>query len=186
MEKGLDLVSVRLVKDKRLFGDLQIRGPEDAIKAMGEVLKNVDREVVCVFSLKSDGTPINCNIVSVGSLNASIAEPREILTATLLSRASALLLLHNHPSDDLTPSKEDIKTTDRLARICNMIGTPLLDHVIVGGDNTKYFSFLEKGIVNFRAQPKYTTDINDIKLGMVAENVKEEYQSKPSERGFKK
>ena len=73
----LEVVSVRLVKDAPLFSDHQLTSPKDAVKVVGDFLCEMDREVVCVINLKSDGTPINCNIVSIGAINQTIAEPRE-------------------------------------------------------------------------------------------------------------
>lgn len=80
--------------------------------------------------------------VSHGSVNSSIVNPREILIRALLCGVSSLILLHNHPSGIPDPSREDIKTTERVQRACQVIGVSLLDHVIVGKDG-RYFSFGE-------------------------------------------
>lgn len=166
---GLDVVSVRLVNTKALISEEKITSPESAIKVMGEVFKELDREVVGVINLKADGTPINCHIVSVGSLNGALVEPREMLKASILSNACNMIMVHNHPSGDLSPSKEDITITDRMSKVCRLIGIPLIDHVIVGGDNTSYFSFTEKGMVKYSSPERYAQSIDDIRLGRVAE-----------------
>lgn len=168
-EYSLDMVSVRLVKDSSVISKIRITDPESAIKVMGEVFKELDREVVGVINLKTDGTPINCHIVSVGSLNTSVVEPREMLKASILSNACSMIMLHNHPSGDISPSIQDIAVTDRMAKVCKMIGIPLLDHVIVGGDNKSYFSFKEKGIVKFDDKIRAAEDIDDIEFEKVAE-----------------
>ena len=165
----LDVVSVRLVKTDSFFSEEKIINPESAIKVMGDVFKELDREVVGVINLKSDGTPINCHIASMGSLNYSLVEPREMLKASILSNACNMIMMHNHPSGKLFPSKEDITITDRMSRVCSLIGIPLLDHVIVGGDNKTYFSFREKGMVNFNETVSYAEDLNEIRFGSVAE-----------------
>lgn len=165
----LDVVSVRLVKDHTIYSPVKIKDPESAIKVMGEVMKDLDREVLGIINLKTDGTPINCHIVSVGSLNASIAAPREMLKASILSNAANIVMIHNHPSGDLQPSRDDICTTDRMAKVCSLIGIPLLDHVIVGGDNKEYFSFEQKGLIKFIQPVSYATDMEEIQLGKVAE-----------------
>lgn len=165
----LDVVSVRLVKDHPIYSPVKIKDPESAIKVMGEVMKNLDREVLGIINLKTDGTPINCHIVSVGTLNGSLAEPREMLKASILSNAASMIMIHNHPSGELFPSSQDISITDRMSKVCGLVGIPLQDHVIVGGKNEGYFSFREKGIVKFMPSMEYATDINQIKLGKVAE-----------------
>lgn len=164
----LDAVSVRLVNTGAIFSEEKITSPESAVKAMGEVFKELDREVVGVVNLKADGTPINCHIASMGSLNGSIVEPREMLKASILSNACSMIMIHNHPSGDLIPSKEDIAITDRMSKVCSMIGIPLTDHVIVGGDNSSYFSFKERGMVNY-GKTVYAKSIDEIQLGRIAE-----------------
>lgn len=165
----LDVVSVRLVKDHPIYSPVKIKDPESAIKVMGEVMKDLDREVVGIINLKTDGTPINCHIVSVGSLNSSLAAPREMLKASILSNAANMIMIHNHPSGNLQPSRDDIYITDRMAKVCSLIGIPLVDHVIVGGDNKEYFSFAQKGLIKFIQPISYATDMEEIQLGKVAE-----------------
>ena len=97
----LEVVSVRLVKDAPLFSDHRITSPQDAVKVVGDFLCEMDREVLCVINLRADGTPINCNIVSMGAVNQTIAEPRELFKASILSNAVQMLMMHNHPSGNL-------------------------------------------------------------------------------------
>lgn len=140
----LDVVSIRLNKDAPLMSGHPVKSPEDAVKLIGQELCEMDREVVCIINLKSDGTPINCTFASMGALDRSVAHPRELLKATILSNASTMIMLHNHPSGNLDPSMEDSMLTDRMIKLCDLVGVPLVDHIIVGGDNTDYFSFKEK------------------------------------------
>ena len=168
-EFHLDVVSIRLVSEYPILSKEKVVDPKSAIRAVGEVFKELDREVVGVINLKTDGTPINFHVVSMGSVNASIFEPRELLKASILSNAASLVMVHNHPSGDLSPSKQDIQTTDRAARIRDMVGIPLLDHVIVGGDNRSYFSFQEKGMVRYASPIRYATDMEQINIDKVAE-----------------
>ncbi len=92
----LDVVSIRLVKNAPLFSDRKITGPKDAVSLVGEMLCEMDREVVCVINLKSDGTPINCNFASMGAINQAVAEPRELFKSAILSNAAKMILVHNH------------------------------------------------------------------------------------------
>lgn len=156
----LDIVSVRLVQDVPMLSDHRICTPEDAIDVIGKYLCEMDREVLCVVNLKSDNTPINCHIASIGAINQTIAHPREILKSTILSNAASMIIVHCHPSANLTPSKEDTMLTDRMLRLSELIGIPLLDHIIVGGDNSEYFSFKAKGILEnnlYSFQTNYKT-----------------------------
>lgn len=145
-DRELEVVSVRLVKDAPILSEHKIKSPEDAVEVLGNTLCEFDREAVCVINLKSDGTPINVNFASIGGVSQSIACPREIFKSSILSNAANIILVHNHPSGNLKPSKEDCILTDRMIKLCHMMGIPLLDHVIVGGDNSRYFSFREKGM----------------------------------------
>ena len=163
-EFELDVVSVRLVNEHFVKAKEKITGPESAIKVIGDVLKSADREVVGVINLATDGTPINYHIAGIGILNTTLVEPREMLKASILSNAAKIIMVHNHPSGDLKPSKQDIMITDRMAKVCDMVGIPLIDHVIVGGDNRSYFSFNEKGIIPFKGSMQYATELEDIRL----------------------
>lgn len=138
---NLDMVSVRLVKDSKLMSETQIKTPQQAIGVVGDMLCQMDREVLCAINLTTKGTPINCSIVSIGSISSSIVVPREIFKASILSNAAQMIILHNHPSQELTPSREDIDITDTLIRAGSLIGIPLLDHIIVGGSNEHFYSF---------------------------------------------
>ena len=163
----LDVVSIRLNKDAPLMSGHPVKSPEDAGKLIGQELCEMDREVVCIINLKSDGTPINCTFASMGALDRSVAHPRELLKATILSNASTMIMLHNHPSGNLDPSMEDSMLTDRMIKLCDLVGVPLVDHIIVGGDNSDYFSFKEKDRLpasNLRYSLK--TDYKDIEFSV--------------------
>ena len=163
----LDVVSIRLNKDAPLMSGHPVKSPEDAVKLIGQELCEMDREVVCIINLKSDGTPINCTFASMGALDRSVAHPRELLKATILSNASTMIMLHNHPSGNLDPSMEDSILTDRMIKLCDLVGVPLVDHIIVGGDNSDYFSFKEKDRLpasNLRYSLK--TDYKDIEFSV--------------------
>lgn len=154
---ALEVVSVRLIRDAPILSGEEIKSPEDAVRLVGEQLSDMDREVACVINLKADNTPINCHFASVGALDYSMAHPRKLLKAGILSNAGKIILAHNHVSGDLIPSEMDVKLTDQMQQVCGLVGIPLLDHVIVGGDNSRYFSFHEKGLVK-NPHREYQTD----------------------------
>ncbi|OVE75057.1 DNA repair protein RadC [archaeon D22] len=83
--------------------------------------------------------------VSVGSMNASVVHPRECLKSALLSSAAAIVFVHNHPSGDPAPSREDLDITTRLKECCELLGIRLLDHVIVCEDS--HVSFADRGLI---------------------------------------
>ena len=143
----LDVVSVRLVKDAPIASGYPIHSPQDAVVLVGSEMCQMDREVICVINLKKDGTPINCTFASIGALDQAVAQPRELIKASFLSNAAQMILMHNHPSGSLSPSKEDTMLTDRMLKVCDLVGIQMIDHVIVAGDNSQYFSFREKEIL---------------------------------------
>lgn len=180
---GIDQVSVRLVKEAPLLSEEEISTPEDAIRVLGDTFKDYDREVVGVVHLRSDNVPINMTIISMGTLNQSLVHPREVLKAAFLSNAATILLFHNHPSGNLKPSKEDIALTGRMQKLCMLAGIPVIDHVILGNDQS-YFSFREKQILPME-QIQYSVDLNDINL-KVAEKEAENYgYEKPHKKSIK-
>lgn len=172
----LNQVAIRMVEMPPLLSDVPMDGPEAAVKVMADMLKDYDREVVAIVNLQTDGKPINMNVVSMGALDQSIAHPREILKSTILSNASAIMLVHNHPSNKLQPSMDDIATTARVKQLCDLIGVKFLDHIIVG-PGKDYYSFHQKQQIPLSSL-KLTNNLDDIELEgfRVAENtaVKEE------------
>ena len=103
------------------------------------------KENFIAVHLDSKNKIVCVDIVSTGSLNASIVHPREVMKSTLLSSAAALVLVHNHPSGDPTPSSEDLELTDRLKDCCELMGIRLLDHVIVA--KRGFVSLKERGVI---------------------------------------
>ena len=148
---GLDVCYIKLEKGYKLADDKPISKPEDAVNALSEILKDLDREVMCVVNLKTNGTPIHASFVSVGTLNSAMACPREIMKSVILSNAASLILMHNHPSGGAYPSTMDIQFTDKLNRVCSLLDVDFLDHIIIG--EKEWFSFREKGMVS---EKKYT------------------------------
>jgi len=92
----LDVVSVRLVKDASILSEMKIDSPMVAVHALGELLSEMDREVICVVNLKADSTPINCHFASVGAINHAISHPRELFKSAILSNAASMIMLHCH------------------------------------------------------------------------------------------
>ena len=158
----LSEVAIRLVDMPPLMSDIPMNSPEAAVKVLAELLKNYDREVVCVINLQSDLKPINMNIVSMGALNESVLHPREVLKSAILSNAAQIMLVHNHPSGSLVASKADIAITDRMRQVCELMGISLVDHIIVSKGN-RYFSFREKEVLSM-PYTKYASSLDEFSL----------------------
>lgn len=180
----LDRVAIRMVKEPPLYSSEPLRSPEAAVKVLADMLRQYDREAFCIVNLRNDLSPINMNIVSTGTLNASLAHPREILKSAVLSNASATMLFHNHPSGNLTPSQEDIEITDRMSKLFALVDMPLLDHIIIGNDD-RYYSFKENSILPIGTQ-MFARNPEDIKFQKAAEPVVAEkrgsYHTTPEQR----
>lgn len=169
---GLEQVSVRIIREAPLLSDEKIQNPQDAIRILGDVFKDYDREVVGVVHLRSDNVPINMTIVSMGCLNQSLVHPREMLKAAFLLNAASIMMFHNHPSGSLEPSREDIAITNRVQQLCMLVGIPVVDHIIIG-QKEFYYSFREKDILPMD-DIRYSTDLSDVDL-KVAEKKAEKY-----------
>ncbi len=148
MEKKheLKVVSIRLVDEPPLFSKIPVRSTQDAVQVMAKELQKYDRELFCILNLQTNGMVINMNVVSMGTLNTAVVSPREVFKTAILSNAASILLLHNHPSGACSPSKEDMRITERLIECGKLIDIPVVDHVITGRDGL-YYSFREHGIV---------------------------------------
>jgi DNA repair protein RadC len=120
-----------------------IRSPEDGAKYMMDEMRFLTQEhFVCLY-LNTKNQVIHKQTIFIGSLNASIVHPREVYREALRRSAASIICLHNHPSGDPGPSREDIDVTKRLAECGKIIGVDLLDHLIIG--ENKFVSLKEKG-----------------------------------------
>ena len=142
----LDRVAVRLVEEPPLLSNEQLNNAGKVVQVLGEEIKQYDREVIAIINMHTDSKPINMTIASIGELNSALANPRELLKASILSNVAGIVMLHNHPSGNLVPSTKDILITDKLKMVCDLINVELLDHIIVGRGR-EYFSFQEKNIL---------------------------------------
>lgn len=120
-----------------------VRSPQDAADLIMEHLRYLDREVMRLIILDTKNQVIASPTVSVGTLNASMVHPREIFKECIRRSAASLIVVHNHPSGDPSPSTEDIQVTERLRRAGEILGIDVLDHIIIG-DN-RFVSMKEEG-----------------------------------------
>jgi DNA repair protein RadC len=122
-----------------------ITSPLDVKALLMEEMRFLEKEHFKTILLNTKNHVVSVENISIGSLNASIVHPREVFKPAIRRSSASILLVHNHPSGDPTPSKEDIEVTERLVEAGKILGISVLDHIVIG-DNT-IFSFKEKGLV---------------------------------------
>ncbi|WP_182501881.1 RadC family protein [Peribacillus huizhouensis] len=120
-----------------------IRSPEDGAKYCMEEMRFLTQEHFITLYLNTKNQVIHKQTIFIGSLNASIVHPREVYKEAFRRSAASIICLHNHPSGDPSPSREDIEVTKRLVECGKIIGIELLDHIIIG--EHKFVSLKEKG-----------------------------------------
>ena len=150
----IQVVNIRMVKEPSLYSTEKITSPEDVKKVIAKELATYDREVFAVLNLKTNGQPINLNICSVGTLDASVVSPREVFKSTILSNSAAFVAIHNHPSGSLNPSQEDKDVTKRLLSCSELLGLKMLDHIIVAGETGDIYSFKSEGLLDQLRPPR--------------------------------
>lgn len=143
-------VVLRLAEGRSLYSESQIRTAEDAVALMMNELADMDREYFCVVNMDTKGRPVNFNVVSIGSLTASIVDIPNVLKTCLLSNCKRFIAIHNHPSGDVTPSKEDLVVTRQIIAAARLLGMQCEDHVIV--TDKSYLSIREQGYVSFTSE----------------------------------
>jgi DNA repair protein RadC len=123
-----------------------IGGPGDAARLLIPHLRHRQKEVFAILPLDAKGRAKPVRIVSIGSLTASVVHPREVFSEALAESAASIIVAHNHPSNDPTPSPEDIAVTRKLVRAGEVMGIPVLDHLIIG--NPGVSSLKELGLMS--------------------------------------
>ena len=137
-------LSKRIWKSAKTGGAFVCRYPDEIASYFMEEMRHMEQEHLKVLILNTKNVLLKDVDISVGTVNASIATPREIFIEALKFRGSGIILIHNHPSGDPSPSNEDILFTKRVLEAGKLMGIPLLDHIIIG-DNS-YVSLKERGI----------------------------------------
>ena len=146
----IENVRIKLVRESAgLYCNNYISSPEDAAEIAAKFFEDMatDREVFAVMLLDTKNHVIGINVVSVGSLTASVVHPREVFKAACLANATNIILTHNHPSGDPAPSKEDISITSRLVQAGRLMDIPVLDHIIIGDNTGRSMSFKASDLI---------------------------------------
>ncbi len=122
-----------------------VSSPKDVSNYMMRQMKGLKKEYFKLIMLNTKNIIISVKDISIGNLNSSIVHPREVFIEAIKLSSASVILCHNHPSGDPTPSKEDILITKRLKECGTLLGIEVLDHIIIG--NEAYISLKEKGII---------------------------------------
>ncbi|KAB2967375.1 JAB domain-containing protein [Zoogloea sp.] len=137
--------SIELAPELTSVKHITVQSPTDIFLHYGSLFKNQVRERFVVFWLSSANRVIGFEVVSEGTLNSSLVHPREVFRGAIVTTAAAIILAHNHPSENVEPSREDIQITRQLAEAGRIIGIPVHDHIIFAGDN--FTSMMEQGLI---------------------------------------
>lgn len=142
--KAIAELSNRISK-ARALETIQFDQPETVACYYMEQLRHAETEQVVLVMIDSKNQLLHDMTISKGTVNASLLSPREIFISALRFGAVYILLVHNHPSGDPTPSKQDHVITEKMKVAGNLVEIPLMDHIIIG--NNKYMSFKQSGLV---------------------------------------
>jgi DNA repair protein RadC len=136
---------------RETIGKLKVDSPEIVCQLLAQDLRALTRESLRAILLDTKYQLLRIEEISLGSLNESIAHPREIFRPALIHAAYAIIMVHNHPSGDPAPSEADRRLTRRVAEVGNLLQVQLLDHIIIGGmqaGQPSYYSFKEAGVLS--------------------------------------
>ena len=138
-------ISKRMNQERKSLKNVSIKNTEIAFRYFKDIFQDKKQEYFYCIYLDNKKKVIETKLLFIGTLNQSIVHPREVFKEAYLLSASCLICIHNHPSGNVTPSKEDIELTKRIASIGLLMGIKLVDHLIIGID--EYFSFLENNLL---------------------------------------
>lgn len=119
--------------------------PAEVYAAFAPLMEDLKREVFRVALLDAQNRLLRDCVVSEGTLSASLVHPREVFKPAILESAASVVLLHNHPSGDPTPSREDVRLTRQLAECARLLGFRVHDHLVIG--RGRFVSFAERGLL---------------------------------------
>jgi DNA repair protein RadC len=147
--KAIELLAIaelvkRLVRAKKPDRNI-FRSPKEIALYYMEELRHEKREKTILLLLDGKNRMIRDIIISKGTVNTSMASPREIFIEAIKYEAVFIILLHNHPSGDPTPSREDLQTTEKIQKTGMLVGIPLVDHIIIGDQS--YISLQEQKLM---------------------------------------
>jgi DNA repair protein RadC len=138
-------LSRRIQYQSKWFLNEKITSPEDAAEIFIPLLRDEVKEKFIVACLSSFKKIIKFETISVGNLDSSIVHPREVFKTAIENNSKSIILIHNHPSGNPEPSREDISVTQRIVESGKVLGIPVEDHIIIAGNS--YTSFVQKRLI---------------------------------------
>lgn len=133
----------RIKKENNSLNNIQITSSDIVFNYFKHIFSNKKQEYFYCIYLDNKKKVIEVKLLFIGTINQSLAHPREVFKEAYLLSASAIICVHNHPSGNVFPSKDDFTLTRRFIDIGMLMGVPVIDHIIIGED--KYYSFVENG-----------------------------------------
>lgn len=147
--KAIELLSAielgKRVYTESFISNIKLHSPENIYNFMRDSLEMKEQEYLIGLYLNTKGELIKKEVLFIGSLNSSLIHPREVFKHAVLNSSASIIICHNHPSGDPSPSSQDIRVTKIIHKNSLMMDIELIDHIIIGKD--KYFSFKEKGLL---------------------------------------
>lgn len=142
--------SLNLPKVKEAKPNTSIcNNPSNVHKLLADIT-DLAQEAFCVLTLNTKYKLIDRHLITLGLLNSTLVHPREVFKPAILDSAASIILAHNHPSGDVSPSQDDLQITRKLIEASKIIEIDILDHIIVAKGATPYFSIRESGMVGFQ------------------------------------
>lgn len=144
LEHGqVSIVRLQMVKESRhLYGMGAVSEPGEAARMVRPLFEGADRELLVVLSMDQRNKPVAAEVVAVGGLSECVVDIRNLFKHAILANAAGIFLFHSHPSGEAVPSREERAVTERASQAGEILGIPLVDHIILG--DGQYFSFREE------------------------------------------
>ena len=124
---------------------LDFQNPETIADYYMEQMRHEEQEIMICMMLNTKNQLLGETVISRGTVNASLVSPRDLILAAFRFRAVFIIIVHNHPSGDPKPSRDDLDITKRIQAACSLVDIPLLDHIIIG--DQRYISFRQEGML---------------------------------------
>ena len=138
------LIRTYIVKEKDIpYGKEEVDNPKKVVELVKRLLQGADREYLIVISVDMKSKPVGMEIVSIGTLNEALVNPREVFKHAILCNAGGIIMVHNHPSGNPEPSNHDLSITKRIKQAGKLLGIELLDHIVFGEEGN-FFSMAEE------------------------------------------
>ncbi len=144
--RHIPIQRITLVREGTLSTPSRLADSAEAVvEIVRDLIGHADREHFIVLQLDTRNQVTGVHVVSVGHLNACLIHPREVFKASILANANAIIIVHNHPSGNPEPSMQDEETTRRLIEAGDLLGIPVLDHIVIG--ELGFVSMKQRGLI---------------------------------------